>query len=69
MKTLIYYFTGTGNIPAIARNIAQEPGDTELIPIPVEMQHTDVVADAGATRCARPPNLTMEEDTPGERSS
>ena len=33
MKTIIYYFTGTGNTLAVARGIAEELGDTELIPI------------------------------------
>ncbi len=33
MKTIIYYFTGTGNTLAIARGIAEELGDTKLIPL------------------------------------
>jgi ferredoxin len=34
MLTKICYFTGTGNSLAVARNIADELGDTELISIP-----------------------------------
>lgn len=33
MKTIIYYFTGTGNSLAAARKIAASLGDTELVPI------------------------------------
>jgi len=33
MKTIIYYFTGTGNSLAAARKIAQSLGETELVPI------------------------------------
>ncbi|MCT8337636.1 4Fe-4S ferredoxin [Methanoculleus sp. Afa-1] len=33
MKTIIYYFTGTGNSLAAAKKIAQSLGDTETVPI------------------------------------
>ncbi len=33
MKTIIYYFTGTGNSLAIAKKIAAAIGDCELVPI------------------------------------
>ena len=33
MKTVIYYFTGTGNSLAAARKIAGALGETELVPI------------------------------------
>lgn len=33
MKTIIYYFTGTGNSLKIARDLANELGDAEIIPI------------------------------------
>ncbi|MCE5299538.1 MAG: EFR1 family ferrodoxin [Spirochaetia bacterium] len=33
MKTVIYYYTGTGNSLWTARTLAQELGDTELIPM------------------------------------
>jgi flavodoxin len=32
MKTIIYYFTGTGNSLIVARKIAAVLGDCELIP-------------------------------------
>lgn len=35
MKTILYYFTGTGNSLAVARAIADRLPDTELIPIPM----------------------------------
>jgi ferredoxin/flavodoxin len=34
MNTAIYYFTGTGNSLAIARDMARELGDATVIPIP-----------------------------------
>ena len=33
MKTIIYYFTGTGNSLAAAKKIAEGRGDCELVPI------------------------------------
>lgn len=33
MKTILYYFTGTGNSLAVARVIADRLPDTELIPM------------------------------------
>ena len=33
MKTIIYYFTGTGNTLAVARVLAEELGDTKLVPL------------------------------------
>ena len=33
MKTIIYYFTGTGNSLAAAREIATVLGDCELVPV------------------------------------
>ncbi|MDD5258391.1 MAG: EFR1 family ferrodoxin [bacterium] len=33
MKTLLYYFTGTGNTLKIAKDLAAQLGDTEIIPI------------------------------------
>lgn len=33
MKTIIYYFTGTGNSLAVAKKIAAATGDYELVPI------------------------------------
>ena len=37
MKTSIYYFSGTGNSLAVARSIANELGETDVIPIPKAM--------------------------------
>ncbi len=33
MKTIIYYFTGTGNSLAVAKKIAAVLGDCDLVPI------------------------------------
>lgn len=38
MKNVIFYFTGTGNSLKIARDIAAEIGETELVPIPQAMK-------------------------------
>ncbi len=54
MKTVIYYFTGTGNTLAVARSLAAELGDTELVPIPKVMGQPEVVADADAVGIAFP---------------
>ena len=39
MKTIIYYFTGTGNSLAVAKKIAAALGDCELVPI-ASLQNT-----------------------------
>jgi ferredoxin/flavodoxin len=54
MRTAIYYFTGTGNTLAIARNLAAELGNTELIPISEVMGPPEVVADADTVGIAYP---------------
>ena len=58
MKTVMYYFTGTGNTLSIAGNLAQElsrePGDTELVPIPSLMKRETVFTDADAVGIAFP---------------
>ncbi len=54
MKTVIYYFTGTGNTLAVTRNLAAELGNTELIPIPRVTGQPEVVADADAVGIAFP---------------
>jgi ferredoxin/flavodoxin len=58
MKTVIYYFTGTGNTLAIARDLAQELsrelGDTELVPIASLIKQETVVTDSGAVGIAFP---------------
>ncbi len=45
MKNSIYYFTGTGNSLAVARELAEDLGETELISIPRAMQKNKPVAD------------------------
>lgn len=54
MKTTMYYFTGTGNTLAVARDLAKELGDTELVPIPKVMDKQEIVADADAVGIAFP---------------
>lgn len=54
MRTAIYYFTGTGNTLAVARSLAAELGDTELIPIPKMVGQPEVVADADRAGIAFP---------------
>jgi ferredoxin/flavodoxin len=54
MKTIIYYFSGTGNTLAIARQLAAELGNTELIAIPMVMDQPEIVADAEAVGIAFP---------------
>jgi len=49
MPTTIYYFTGTGNSLAIARQLAAELGETALVPIPKALDAGEPVrAPAGA---------------------
>lgn len=54
MKTVIYYFTGTGNTLAIARDLAAGLGDTQLIPLRRAMQYGGTVAEADAIGIAFP---------------
>ncbi|MCK9592476.1 MAG: EFR1 family ferrodoxin [Methanoregula sp.] len=54
MKTTIYYFTGTGNSLAVARDLATELGDTELIPMSRVIHQPEIVADADAVGIAFP---------------
>ncbi|MFA4824569.1 MAG: EFR1 family ferrodoxin [Methanoregula sp.] len=54
MKTIIYYFTGTGNTLAVARHLATELGETELIPLLKLMKQPEVVADTDAVGIAFP---------------
>lgn len=46
MKTIIYYFTGTGNSLAAARNICGHLGDCELVPIASLANTTGEIAPA-----------------------
>lgn len=45
VKTKIFYFTGTGNSLAVAKNISNELGDSELISIPTVI-NGEIIADA-----------------------
>ncbi|MFA4876764.1 MAG: EFR1 family ferrodoxin [Methanoregula sp.] len=54
MKTIIYYFTGTGNTLAIARELAEELGDTKLVPLRRAMQYSGAAIDADAVGIAFP---------------
>jgi ferredoxin/flavodoxin len=58
MKTTIYFFTGTGNTLAVARDLARELerelGDTELVPIPSLIRQDEIVADVDAVGIAFP---------------
>jgi ferredoxin/flavodoxin len=54
MKTIIYYFTGTGNTLAVARDLAAELGDTKLIPLRLASQPGGIAPDADAIGIAFP---------------
>ncbi len=43
MKTILYYFTGTGNSLAVAKAIADRLPDTELSPIPMHLLNGEKV--------------------------
>ena len=66
VKTIIYYFTGTGNTLVIARGLGQElsreAGDTELVPIPSLIHQETVVTCADAVGIAFPVHFI---DMPG----
>lgn len=54
MTTIIYYFTGTGNTLAAARMLAEELGDTKLIPLRRAMYYGGHTPDADAVGIAFP---------------
>ncbi|MFA4859570.1 EFR1 family ferrodoxin [Methanoregula sp.] len=54
MKTILYYFTGTGNTLAVARDLAAELGDTKLIPLRLAMHPGGICPDADAVGIAFP---------------
>lgn len=54
MKTIIYYFTGTGNTLAAARMLAEELGDTKLIPLRRAMYYGGFAQEADAVGIAFP---------------
>lgn len=54
MKTVIYYFTGTGNTLAVARQLAAELGDTTLIPLRRTISPRGISTDADVVGIAFP---------------
>lgn len=42
MKSVIYYFSGTGNNLAIANRLAQELGNTTVLPMEVLLKHKSI---------------------------
>ena len=55
MKTIIYYFTGTGNTLAAARALAEElGGDTKLIPLRRAMHYGGYTPESDAVGIAFP---------------
>jgi len=54
MKTILYYFTGTGNTLAAARALAAELGDTKLIPLRRAMYYGATAQEADAVGIAFP---------------
>jgi len=43
MKATLYYFTGTGNSLMVARHLAEEIGETELISIPKVVKEDKII--------------------------
>jgi len=54
MKTTIYYFSATGNSLNIARNIATELGDTELVSIARSLEPESIETQGGTNRIDLP---------------
>jgi len=54
MKMVIYYFTGTGNTLAVARDLAAALGDTELIPLRRAISSRGVCTNADVVGIAFP---------------
>jgi ferredoxin/flavodoxin len=54
MKSVIYFFTGTGNTLAVARQLAQELGDTKLIPLRRAISPRGISVDADVVGIAFP---------------
>ena len=54
MKTIIYYFTGTGNTLAVARELAAELGDVKFIPLRRMIQPGGICTDADVVGIAFP---------------
>lgn len=54
MKTIIYYFTGTGNTLAVARDLAVELDDVQLVPLCQALHDSRVTTDADVVGIAFP---------------
>jgi ferredoxin/flavodoxin len=54
MKTVMYYFTGTGNTLAIARELAAELGEVKLVPLRRAIQPSGIWTDADVVGIAFP---------------
>jgi ferredoxin len=54
MKTVIYYFTGTGNTLAVARGLAEKLGETTLIPLRRAIYPGAICPEADAVGIAFP---------------
>jgi ferredoxin len=54
VKSVIYYFTGTGNTLAVARDLATELGDTKLIPLRQAMTPGGIIIEADVVGIAFP---------------
>ena len=48
MKTVIYYFSATGNSLTTARKLAEKLGDCELVPVAALRKNTKIIVDADA---------------------
>jgi flavodoxin len=42
MRTIIYYFTGTGNNLAVAKGLQKELGNTDILPIAALLNHKEI---------------------------
>ncbi len=65
MKTIIYYFTGTGNSLAVARDIAEELHDTvEIVPIAKLIKEESInIIDQSNIQCHVKPSGRTEHGT------
>jgi ferredoxin/flavodoxin len=54
VKSVIYYFTGTGNTLAVARDLATELGDTKLIPLRQAMTPGGIIIEDDVVGIAFP---------------
>ncbi len=65
MKTVVYYFTGTGNSLAAAKKMATELGNCDCVPIaPLKNTTGDVVPPAGRVGIVCP---VYDVGLPGDR--